>query len=123
MAVPISKEDYIVAVAAIAEDAIVEVMARAETETMGVEAAGTSGSVAVAKAVAVAAFAFAAVGNHAAYMSVKAAGVAAALMVHVAKELVAAPLGESSGSPAVVAAVEAVLLKHSDFQDWYWDPE
>jgi hypothetical protein len=72
----------------------------------------------VAKAVAVAAFAFAAVGNHAAYVSVRAAGVAAALMVHVAEELVAAPLGESSGS-----AVEAVLLKHSDFQDWYWDPE
>lgn len=123
MAVAVSKEDYIVAAAAIAEDAVVEVMARAETETVGVEAAGTSGSVAVAKAVAVAAFAFAAVGNHAAYVSVRAAGVAAALMLHVAEELVAAPLGESSGSPVVVAAVETVLLKHSDFQDWNWDPE
>ncbi len=38
-------------------------------------------------------------------------------MVHVAEELVAAPLGESSGSLAVVVVVEAVLLKHSDFQD------
>jgi hypothetical protein len=93
------------------------------SEIVGVEAAGTYGSVTVAKAMAITAFAFAAVGNHAAYVFVKATGVAAALMVHVAKELVAAPLGESSRSPVVVAAVEAVLLKHFDFQDWYWDPE
>jgi hypothetical protein len=44
-------------------------------------------------------------------------------MLHVAEELVATPLGESYGSPAVVAVVEVVLLKHFDFQDWYWDPE
>ncbi|CAM6018578.1 unnamed protein product [Sphagnum balticum] len=123
MVVPVSKEDYIVAVAAIAKDVVVEVMARVETKTMGVETAGTSGSIAVAKAMVVAAFAFVAVGNHAAYVPVKAVGVVAALMVHVAEELMAAPLGESSGSPDIVAIVEAILLKHSDFQDWYWDLE
>ncbi len=112
----VSREENAVAVADTAAHVVVEVVARTVTVTVRVAGAGTFASVAAAAAVA--AFEFAAVGNFEACACVRAVDTAAVMMEHTAEELVAAvPVGENSGSLAVAAVVEAVLLEYFDFQD------